>query len=145
MDSFYTEAEESLIGSQHKWQQEGNSGCKSRLWTTIKFTFWIINTALLLMIAALLLESREQKRFNSLEFAGDLTGFAPRCELLKLSPVSLINPEPNFLSVSQQVKVFKPDLTFVPQNTSDFWSQTVQDKWLSIVPSAGTNALLYQT
>ncbi len=37
--------------------------------------------------------------------------------------------------MSQQIKTFIPDLSFVPENGSDFFTVAVQKKWLGIVPS----------
>jgi hypothetical protein len=39
-----------------------------------------LNTSLLLIIVALLVEPRWQRMRHKYEFAGDLTGFAPQCE-----------------------------------------------------------------
>lgn len=45
---------------------------------------------------------------------GDVTGFIP--------------------PVSQQVKTFVPNMSFVPENGSDFFSHTTKKMWLSLVP-----------
>ncbi|KAI1489094.1 hypothetical protein F5X96DRAFT_642251 [Biscogniauxia mediterranea] len=77
---------------------------------------WLIDTFLLLVIVALLLEkswaSRGQNHF--FEGAGDITGFAPQ--------------------FPQQVKTFAPDPVYMPENTSEFYSVETREKWLSLVP-----------
>lgn len=79
----------------------------------------LLNTILLLLVLALLLDRRwHQNRYGQLEGSGDITGFIP--------------------PASQQIKTFVPDMAFTPENGSDFFSQAVRRKWLSIVPSTHT-------
>ncbi|KAK3352258.1 hypothetical protein B0T25DRAFT_477578 [Lasiosphaeria hispida] len=73
----------------------------------------LLDTVLLLVILGLVLERRGQRE-GRYEFAGDLSGFAPR--------------------FSQQIKTFVPDPGFVPENGSEFFTKEVREKWLSIVP-----------
>lgn len=76
----------------------------------------LLNTVLLVLVLALLVDRRgHQDRPGPLETSGDMTGFIP--------------------PVAQQIKTFVPDWSFAPENSSDFFSDEVQDKWLSIVPS----------
>jgi hypothetical protein len=64
------------------------------------------------------------------KFAGDITGFAPRCRhTQKADGEGIKHP-----TVSQQITTFRPDSTFVPENASDFWNKDVQQAWLDIVP-----------
>ncbi|KAL1980703.1 hypothetical protein VTN96DRAFT_3620 [Rasamsonia emersonii] len=115
-----TEVEESLLSEKEDDWQPKRGGQRRRTWKgrvleKIKSNWWIVDTSLLLIIIALLVEPRWQKwKKIEYEFAGDVTGFAPQ--------------------FSQQITTFKPDLGFAPENTSEFWSDAVQDKWLSIVP-----------
>ncbi|KAJ4390148.1 hypothetical protein N0V93_007622 [Gnomoniopsis smithogilvyi] len=75
----------------------------------------LLNTVLLLLVLALLVDRRwHQQRYGQLEGSGDITGFVP--------------------PASQQIKSFVPDMAFVPENGSDFFSEEVKEKWLSIVP-----------
>jgi len=73
----------------------------------------ILDTVLLLVILALVVD-RRWGASTRLEFAGDLTGFAPR--------------------FSQQIKKFAPDHDFVPENATDFFSTRTLRKWLGTVP-----------
>ncbi|KAK4099210.1 hypothetical protein N658DRAFT_498572 [Parathielavia hyrcaniae] len=73
-----------------------------------------LETLLVLTILGLLLERWGWQGPASFEVGGDITGFAPR--------------------ISQQIKSFAPDPLFIPQNGSDFFSDAVQSRWLSIVP-----------
>lgn len=80
----------------------------------------LLNTILLLLVLVLLLDRRrgqqqEQQRYGQFEGNGDITGFIP--------------------PVSQQITTFVPDMGFNPENSSDFFTQSVKEKWLSIVPS----------
>lgn len=36
--------------------------------------------------------------------------------------------------VAQQIKTFVPDVSFVPENGSDFFTEEVRKKWLELVP-----------
>lgn len=84
----------------------------------------LLNTVLLVLVLALLVDRRRhQDHPGQLEASGDMTGFIP--------------------AVAQQIKTFVPDWSFAPENSSDFFSDEVQEKWLSIVPSklsSGTRA-----
>ncbi|KAK2781283.1 hypothetical protein FQN52_001717 [Onygenales sp. PD_12] len=107
-DASSAEAQELLSKAQQQSRPRG-------AWAKVRSNWWIVNTSLLLVILTLLLiEPQWHKRPNYYEFAGDLTGFGPR--------------------FSQSITTFKPDLSFVPENTSEFWTDAVQDKWLGIVP-----------
>lgn len=76
----------------------------------------LLNAVLLVLVLALLVDRQgHQNRPGQLETSGDMTGFIP--------------------PVAQQIKTFVPDWSFAPENSSDFFSDEVQDKWLSIVPS----------
>lgn len=80
----------------------------------------LVNTIMLLVVLALLLDRRwHQERGQVLEGNGDITGFIP--------------------PVSQQIMSFVPDMSFAPENGSDFFSPAVKKKWLSIVPSMPTS------
>ncbi|KAJ4419385.1 hypothetical protein N0V82_004967 [Gnomoniopsis sp. IMI 355080] len=75
----------------------------------------LLNTGLLLLVLALLLDRRSlQQKYGQFEGSGDITGFIP--------------------TASQQIKSFVPDMGFAPENGSEFFSEAVQAKWLSIVP-----------
>ena len=86
------------------------------VWKRVKGYRWIIDTALLLVIAGLLVEKRWQKHAKSHEYelAGDITGFAP--------------------TFSQQIVSFKPDPVFAQEDATEFWSNETQHAWLNIVP-----------
>ncbi|KAK8121375.1 hypothetical protein PG999_005495 [Apiospora kogelbergensis] len=76
---------------------------------------WVLHAVLVLVIVGLVLDrSYHEERYGQMEVAGDLTGFAPK--------------------MSQQITNFAPDTAFVPDNISEFFTETVQKKWLSIVP-----------
>lgn len=84
----------------------------------------LLNTFLLVLVLALLLDKRwHQKRYGQLEGSGDITGFIP--------------------PASQQIRSFVPDMAFVPENGSEFFSEAVKKKWLSIVPSMRNIVPLY--
>ncbi|CAN8102064.1 unnamed protein product [Discula destructiva] len=75
----------------------------------------LINTILLLVIVALLLDRRwSRDDYRQFEGSGDITGFIP--------------------PVSQRITTFVPDMAFAPDNGSEFFTDAVQQKWLSIVP-----------
>jgi hypothetical protein len=84
--------------------------------TTLKVCRWVLETGLLLTILGLLVERRwTHTKSHAYELAGDITGFAP--------------------TFRQQIKTFKPDPVFTPEDASQFWSNETWQAWLSIVPS----------
>lgn len=94
---------------------------RKTFWRKARGYRWMLDTALLLLVAGLLVEKRWTRHTSHrFEIAGDITGFAP--------------------SFSQQIVTFKPDPVFAPENASEFWSKETQQAWLSIVP--GTCPLL---
>ncbi|KAF2190988.1 hypothetical protein K469DRAFT_732514 [Zopfia rhizophila CBS 207.26] len=112
-DDSSTEVESSDTEIQPRTRRKQSRFCKG-----LKRWRWVIDTALLLIIFGLLAEKRWKKhvkhKSHRYEFAGDLTGFAPK--------------------FSQQITTFKPDHRFAPENASAFWDGETQDAWLSIVP-----------
>lgn len=84
----------------------------------------LVNTFLLLLVLILLLnrgQGRQESHgqsYGQFDGNGDLTGFIP--------------------PVTQQITTFVPDMGFNPENSSDFFTKAVQEKWLSIVPSMNT-------
>ncbi|KAM7212464.1 protein of unknown function (DUF3328) domain containing protein [Rhypophila decipiens] len=119
--SSLTEYDDEDKAHQH-WQGSASGSSAStktkcaRFWETFKSFRSILDTVLLVVILVLLIErtGRQPAKPAEFEFAGDLTGFAPR--------------------FSQQIKTFVPDLGFIPENVSEFFSQQVQNKWLGLVP-----------
>ncbi|KAF2633568.1 hypothetical protein BU25DRAFT_427067 [Macroventuria anomochaeta] len=101
------------------WEAEGNTEPRQTkmraLWSRLKRSRWLLDTALLLVIVGLLVEKRwKHNQGHQYEFAGDITGFAPE--------------------FSQQVITFRPNPIFAPENASEFWNKDVQQAWLNIVP-----------
>ncbi|KAI8626110.1 hypothetical protein F5Y19DRAFT_448039 [Xylariaceae sp. FL1651] len=89
---------------------------KSEFLAAFKAHRWLVDTFLLVVIVALLLEKSWARRrnYHYFEGAGDITSFAPQ--------------------FSQQIRKFSPDPGFVPENTSEFFSDETKNKWLEIVP-----------
>lgn len=86
----------------------------------------ILNLVLILVILGLLFERRGPATTTTasttittpvtteFEGNGDLTGFIP--------------------PAGQQIKMFVPNMSFVPENGSEFFTREVQEMWLSLVP-----------
>ncbi|ORY18127.1 hypothetical protein BCR34DRAFT_470435, partial [Clohesyomyces aquaticus] len=87
---------------------------RKRSWEKLRSNWWIVDTSLLLIIVLLLVEPHLRTPSARLEITGDVTGFAPK--------------------FSEKIMSFKPDLSFIPLNTSTFWDAEIREKWLSIVP-----------
>ncbi|ORY68520.1 uncharacterized protein BCR38DRAFT_335865 [Pseudomassariella vexata] len=89
---------------------------RARVLAAVRKHRWLLDTFLLLVILGLLLDKKSSQKEKSHEFegAGDITGFAPK--------------------FSQQITSFSPDALFMPENSSEFFSDEVRQKWLSIVP-----------
>lgn len=85
----------------------------------------VLNVVLVFVVLGLLLERRTPAPITAatttatsvtteFEGSGDLTGFIP--------------------PVGQQIKTFVPNMSFVPDNGSEFFTRKVQKMWLSLVP-----------
>ncbi|KZM26970.1 uncharacterized protein EKO05_0004751 [Ascochyta rabiei] len=106
-----TEAGEWEVEDGMKLQRSG----KRRFWRVLSHYRWLLDTTLLLVIVGLLAEKRWRRDHSyQYEFAGDITGFAPK--------------------FSQQIVTFRPNPIFAPENASEFWNRDVQQAWLNIVP-----------
>ncbi|KAI8966711.1 hypothetical protein F5Y11DRAFT_660 [Daldinia sp. FL1419] len=92
------------------------AGGKNVVLAIIKENRWLIDTFLLVLIVLLLLggDFRRHGRAHLFEGAGDLTGFAPE--------------------FGQKITKFSPDPSFVPENTSEFFSEETRKRWLGLVP-----------
>ncbi|KAF2019696.1 hypothetical protein BU24DRAFT_419321 [Aaosphaeria arxii CBS 175.79] len=131
-ESSSTEVDEEWGDNEEEAGSDSRLNCPSKksrewrrrrgsVWAKIQKYRWVVDTALLLVIVGLLLEKRwSHRRAHRYEFAGDVTGFAPK--------------------FSQQIKTFKPDPIFVPENASEFWSSETQQAWLDIVPSTSIHS-----
>lgn len=96
----------------------------------------ILDTGLLLVILGLVIDRRRQSGDGKslFEVAGDVTGFAPRCK--SKCPKGVLEPQLTMvMPVSQQITKFSPDPSFVPHNMSEMFTESVRERWLSIVPS----------
>ena len=71
------------------------TGQKKGVWRKLRGYRWVVDTALLLVIVGLLVEKkwRHGKHNHKYEFAGDLTGFAPRCMFSPQFSIVLIGRE----------------------------------------------------
>lgn len=131
-----SDAGDSLIGHRRgglrrdkNWDEDEHDdhhlrrlGKKSRRWCTSPWVLGTLNVILVIVVLALLLErhvptepaTTKPAPTPSWEGNGDITGFIP--------------------PVGQDIKTFVPDMSFVPENGSDFFTREVKDKWLSLVP-----------
>ncbi|KAI1408817.1 hypothetical protein F5Y13DRAFT_194066 [Hypoxylon sp. FL1857] len=101
-----------MHGATSRTETEKDSG----FFVVLKEYWWLVDTFLLVVIIVLVLGNSwgRRGRDHFFEGAGDLTGFAPE--------------------FSQKVTTFSPDPAFVPENTSEFFSDETRQKWLSLVP-----------
>ncbi|VBB73883.1 Putative protein of unknown function [Podospora comata] len=107
-------------------QCRSNQPRKKRRWMckTIMSIRSLLDTVMLVVILVLVAERRwpeysilpgkQNNEGAKGEIGGDITGFAPY--------------------FSQQITTFQPDPLFVPDNSSDFFTEAVRKKWLGIVP-----------
>lgn len=120
-DDVGVEASQSLMGNeQENWKerQAANNARRGRWRRCLTAVFslqGLLNTLLLFVILGLLVDRRWHKqRHGHFEGNGDITGFAPR--------------------FAQQIQTFVPDMAFVPENGSEFFTEEVKKKWLGMVP-----------
>jgi hypothetical protein len=128
-----TEVDESLMGDKEAggggWGDlPPSSGRRRRsqlaqAWLSYR---WLVDTALLLTILGLVLRGQHlqtttaaatpsQPLQQPLEIGGDFTG---------------VRSEP----FAQQITTFKPDPSYAPTNTSEFFTEEVLDKWNALMP-----------
>lgn len=125
LDDASTDADEvtnplSAAGLDKSWEEFGTAPRRrASRWATCCSSVvlqGLLNTVLLVVVLALLADRRwHQDRVGQFQSGGDMTGFIP--------------------PVSQQIKTFVPDWGFSPENASEFFTDAVKHKWLSIVPS----------
>lgn len=134
-------------------QCRSNQPRKKRRWMckTIMSIRSLLDTVMLVVILVLVAERRwpeysilpgkQNNEGAKGEIGGDITGFAPYC----MPPLILARQTPRPLrakfrlcTVSQQITTFQPDPLFVPDNSSDFFTEAVRKKWLGIVPRMRT-------
>ncbi|KAI1163132.1 hypothetical protein F5B18DRAFT_351918 [Nemania serpens] len=118
-----TEAE-TLMGDEKQWHDVERNILtwrtrRSRVLAALKASRWIIDTTLSLIIIALLV--RDQRKMpavwqdpNVWQFGQDFTGVGPR--------------------FSSKITTFARDESYAPNNTADFFSEEVLDKWNKLMP-----------
>ncbi|KAI1777962.1 hypothetical protein F4818DRAFT_408567 [Hypoxylon cercidicola] len=96
--------------------RSGKDQEKGGMLAVLKEYWWLVDTFLLFVIIVLLMGNGwgSHGKDHFFEGAGDLTGFAPE--------------------FSQKITKFAPDPSFVPENTSEFFSDETRQKWLDLVP-----------
>ncbi|KAI2631035.1 hypothetical protein GGR54DRAFT_182458 [Hypoxylon sp. NC1633] len=89
---------------------------ENKLRAAFKEYWWLVDTLLLVVIIVLMLgrPGSQHGKSHYFEGAGDVTGFAPQ--------------------FSQKITKFAPEYGFVPENTSEFFSEETKQKWLNLVP-----------
>ncbi|KAI0536239.1 hypothetical protein GGR58DRAFT_503462 [Xylaria digitata] len=109
-----------------EWQtSDSGSDNATKRWTFISWVkpyLWFIDTALLLLVASLLLvlirdERRVSAQRSSWQVGGDSSGTGPE--------------------FSTQVVKWEADASFVPENTTEFFSEDTLGRWKTLMP-AGT-------
>lgn len=145
-DDASTDASESLMGHGEKtWDELREVGRSGQIpWQRSRAAAFscqgLLNTLLLIVILGLLVDRRYQKEdYGHFEGNGDISGVTPRGKRYHSSATILAaglfrQPVLTLCKVSQQIKTFVPDLGFVPENGSEFFTEEVRKKWLGIVP-----------
>jgi len=83
-DDSSTEVDESLLGDEKQWEQDGLARGRSRRTCLSRLAplRWVIDTLLLCAILGLLIRDQLRKQpANQWDFGGDFTGVGPRCRL----------------------------------------------------------------
>lgn len=108
---------ESLMGHhiRDKSRDEGlepSRRARQFRWCSSTLVQGLLNIVLFVALLGLLLDRRRPK---TLEGSGDITGFIP--------------------PVGHQIKSFVPNMSFAPENGTEFFTDEVKNMWLSLVPS----------
>lgn len=132
-DDSSTDVGDSVMGDSHRhrdkiWDEEEEAADRMNLHRRTKGrSSWLrsrcsatmlqglVNTFLLFVVLALLIDRRRRSVDAFFEGAGDMTGVIP--------------------PAAQRIQSFVPDPGFAPENGSEFFTDAVQKKWLGIVPS----------
>ncbi|KAI1769801.1 hypothetical protein F4818DRAFT_456635 [Hypoxylon cercidicola] len=119
-----TEIGDSLMGDEKQWHDvELNRPAttrKNKFIIVIKSARWFIDIILLLIILVLLVREQwrrpaaEEKEVNPWQFGQDLTGVGPR--------------------FSQRMTTFQPDMSYAPNDTAEFFTDEVLQKWNDLMP-----------
>lgn len=87
---------------------------RARVWRMVDCLRWIIETALLLGILVLVVQKPAGVSVATARVGSDVTGFSP--------------------AFSTNIVRFGRELKYVPENLDDFFTKTVKQSWLSLVP-----------
>ncbi|KAI1492442.1 hypothetical protein F5X96DRAFT_667795 [Biscogniauxia mediterranea] len=119
-----TEVEESLMGDEKQWHDVELSSPprqqrRNRFIAAITSSRWIIDTSLLLIILALLVRDQWRKpaaedAANPWQFGQDMTGVGPRLPM--------------------KITTFERDESYAPNNTAEFFSEEVLQRWNDLMP-----------
>ncbi|KAI0443431.1 hypothetical protein F4803DRAFT_316644 [Xylaria telfairii] len=111
-----SDAEVDDLLNERDYLQTPSQSKKTQLVAAFRAHRWLVDTFLLVVIVVLLLERSwtPRRNYHYFEANGDVAGFAPQ--------------------FSQQIRKFSPDPGFVPENTSEFFSEETRKNWLSITP-----------
>ncbi|KAI1368893.1 hypothetical protein F5Y08DRAFT_206523 [Xylaria arbuscula] len=115
---------ESLMGDKKMWHDvELNSPIRrtkrNRIMSTLKSSRWIIDTGLLLLIIVLLVRDQSRQPAvlqdpNIWQFGQDFTGVGPK--------------------LSSKITTFVRDESYAPNDTAEFFTDEVLDKWDNLMP-----------
>ena len=142
-----TEADEPLIGDEKQWHSpelETDTLSKTKnLTTAFKSYRWLIDAFLLLVILALFLVLQDQWKKPSItqQVGGDLitaggtSSLDTRCACQVLSQTLPVLPT--------KTAKFESDTSFVPKNTSEFFSDETLARWKTLMP--GTSRISPKT
>ncbi|TPX11708.1 uncharacterized protein E0L32_007687 [Thyridium curvatum] len=118
-----TEVDESLMGDEKPWaQQGGRRSRETKSWlAAFRSHRWLIDTSLLVVILVLVLllhrERRKDPSTTPQQVGGDFGGNGPQ--------------------FATQVVKFESDMSFTPMNTTEWFSNDTLARWNTIMP-AGT-------
>ncbi|KAI0196470.1 hypothetical protein F4808DRAFT_305736 [Astrocystis sublimbata] len=115
-DDSVSDAEVDDLLNEMDYRQTAPQSRRARYLAAFRSHRWFVDTFLLLVIVALLLQRgwTSQPTPQKYQGNGDITGYAPQ--------------------FSQRLTRFSPDPRFVPDNTSEFFSEKTKKSWLGIVP-----------
>ncbi|OTB13403.1 hypothetical protein K445DRAFT_319950 [Daldinia sp. EC12] len=121
-----TEVDDSLMGNEKEWHDvelgtpTTRAGRIRKFVTDFKSARWFIDTGLLLIILVLLVRDQrrrpvaEEKEVNPWQFGQDLTGVGPR--------------------FTQRITTFQRDESYAPNNTAEFFTDEVLQRWNDLMP-----------
>ncbi|KAK6956022.1 hypothetical protein Daesc_003669 [Daldinia eschscholtzii] len=135
-----TEVDDSLMGNEKEWHDvelgtpTTRAGRIRKFVTDFKSARWLIDTVRDQWRRPV----AEEKEVNPWQFGQDLTGVGPRCKFDSAFSHVVITVKSDKALVTQRITTFQRDESYAPNNTAEFFTDEVLQRWNDLMPSKGS-------